>query len=241
MRKLNLALFLLLCILASSFMPSYADNYLKLTTSTNETTLSEDVNTFAPKRRKKQMKRRGGRRGSELAFQKGTVAIDLGAGFPLLATGYEMDIPPVFIGFEYGLWSGTSWAFGLGAYGGYTSSIQDPFAAFSGMPGSEAPDIKFKNKNLLIGAKASLHYNFSSKFELYMSLILGYRDVSMETIGKDAEGATAEGFPGMNLAVSGVFPSGVVGIKYYFTDNIGFFLEGGYGVSLVGGGLSLKF
>ena len=45
----------------------------------------------------------------------------------------------------------------------------------------------------------------------------------------------------MNLAVSGVFPSGVVGIKYYFTDNIGFFLEGGYGVSLVGGGLSLKF
>ncbi|MFA6706023.1 MAG: hypothetical protein WCS10_07515 [Bacteroidales bacterium] len=242
MTKLRLSMLLLLCILGTSFVPAYADNDLKATSTTNETTLSEDINSLAPRKRRKS-KKRGGRRGggSDLAFQKGTFAIDLGVGYPLLASGYEMDIPPVFVGLEYGVWSGTSWAFGLGLYGGYTSSLQDPFAAFGGMGGSEAPDIKFKNTNLLIGVKGTLHYNFSSNFELYTSLIIGYRNVTSDAIGKDAEGFTADGFPGLSLAISGVFPSGVVGIKYYFTNNIGLFLEGGYGVTLVGGGLSLKF
>lgn len=135
---------LLLCILGTSFVPAYADNDLKATSTTNETTLSEDINSLAPRKRRKS-KKRGGRRGggSDLAFQKGTFAIDLGVGYPLLASGYEMDIPPVFVGLEYGVWSGTSWAFGLGLYGGYTSSLQDPFAAFGGME-----DLKLLISNL---------------------------------------------------------------------------------------------
>lgn len=240
MTKLRLSMFLLVCILGTSFIPCYADNNVSNNTK-SETSLNQDASSLSAPRRKKSKRRGRGRRGgSDLAFEQGKVAIDLGAGYPMLATGYKMKLPPLFVSGEYGVWSGTSWALGLGVYGGYYASTFDPFASLSGFGGSTAPDVKYDYSYLLIGAKGTLHYNFSSKFEIYSSIIIGYNDVSMKMTGKDVTSDMTT-MPGVSLAVSGVFPSAVVGLKFYFTDNIGIFLEGGYGVTLVGGGLSLKF
>lgn len=260
MKKNYIITILVACLMATSFFSAEAEeNPNLLLLNSNHfgknpnyganavfSQYDEASSVMAPKRRKSKRRKGGRRGGSDLAFEKGKMAIDIGAGMPFMTTGYESEFPAIFVGFEYGVWNGTSWAFGIGVYGGYTASSYDPFAAFSGIPGaggagSTAPDVKFVNKNLLIGAKGSLHYNFSSKFEAYWSLIVGYRSVSTELTGEDADGFSEDGFPGISLAVSGVFPSSVLGLKYYIVDNFGLFLEGGYGVTTVGGGISLKF
>lgn len=236
-------MFLLVCFLGTSFIPCYADNNLVNKTNNEETTISESISLLAPRKKYKPKKRSSSRRGSsDLAFENGKFAIDLGAGIPVSSSGYKTNIPPIFISGEYCVWSGTNMALGIGAYGGYESSTYDPYASLAGFyeGATTTPDIRYLYSYLILGGKISLHYNFSSNFEIYASLIVAYNSVSTKLEGKDAN---IEGVSPLftNLAVSGVLPSSALGIKYYFTDNIGIFLEGGYGITVIDGGLSLKF
>lgn len=233
-------MFLLVCILGTSFIPAYAENDLKATSSTNETTLSEDVNSLAPRRRKKSKKRRGGRRGggSDLAFQKGNIALELGAGLSpfMVLPGISTSIPPLSLNGEYCFWSGTKSSFGVGAlvsYGSMKFNSQD--ANLSGF-GEEIDTTSSASANfstLYAGAKITWHYNFSSRVEFFYNFSIGFWNVAFD--GKAEEDSFAFNY-------SGPMAASMLGFKFYFSDNIGMYIEAGFdGAKIAGAGLAVKF
>ena len=80
MRKLNLALFLLGCILVTSFIPAYADNDLAFANKASESIFKEDNSLLKPKRRPV---KRGGRRGKN-KLQTIQFGVDVGANMSML-------------------------------------------------------------------------------------------------------------------------------------------------------------
>lgn len=114
MTKLRLSMLLLLCILGTSFVPAYADNDLKATSTTNETTLSEDINSLAPRKRRKS-KKRGGKRGGRQEQQLLRFGIEAGANMSqIMRSSDYTDLLSISMGMKGEYKS----AFGIGFQGG---------------------------------------------------------------------------------------------------------------------------
>jgi hypothetical protein len=154
-------------------------------------------------------------------FLKKDKVINLGIGVPIFlgGNGYETKLPLVSGSYEYGLFDGLidgKASIGIGGYLGYTAN-------------------RFKNTNydfsyLLIGPRASFHYNPIDKLDTYGGLMMGYNIVSSS--GDD-------GWKPDNK--SRFIQALYVGAHYYFVSNISAFAEIGYGISLIETGLSFKF
>ena len=76
MTKLRLSMFLLVCILGTSFIPCYAENNVS-NNKKGETTLNQDASSLSAPRRKKSKRRGRGRRGQS-EQQQFRVGIELG-------------------------------------------------------------------------------------------------------------------------------------------------------------------
>lgn len=259
MKKLATISVLVACLLATSFTPALAENendilfgknypFGKSNLLANSTMLSnsnsseDSYSIMKPKRRKssKRKGRRGGRGGSDIAFSKGNVAIDLGAGlsFQNLVPGFTSSLPPLSISGEYCIWSGEKGSLGVGAYFGYTGFEYSPTDMLNGFAGEEAVPDSLKTvityNQMVYAARISYHYNFNSRIEWYISLLGGYSSISYKTKGP-------EPLLGFNLLGSMPYVSSLTGFKFYFTDNIGMFIEAGYGVGFLNAGISAKF
>lgn len=245
MVKLKLSIFLLFIILATSFMPLYADNDIKAIITSNESTFSEDMSSFVPRKRPKSKKRggkKGGRRGggSDISFEKGKIEVDAGVGLSIFAVfpGMKMNVPPISLGGEYCFWSGEKSSWGVGLNGAFHSvTFTEPsidMSSFSGFKIGESKPVVIDFTTFYAGAKISWHYNLSSNVEFFWSLGIGYFGMSLD--GDDSDGDK------MAFNYNGPLPTNMIGFKFFFTDNIGAFVDFGFdGAKVVGAGLALKF
>ncbi|MBP1646097.1 MAG: hypothetical protein H6Q16_1672 [Bacteroidetes bacterium] len=238
MRKLNLSLFLLLCILASSIMPSYADNNLVFGKNTSELTFNEDNSLNGPKRRPVRRGGRRGKKGSEFAIQKNNLVIDAGVSYPIwaLLPSADMTLPPISLGVDYCFFSTGRIALSAGILGSYGMMDATKDMGFVN-PFDTAAVLDSKKPAKLspyyAGGKFTFTLNFSKYVAMYAYLSIGYFDFNL-TEGKPEEVSVP--------VIASVNGAGMMGFKFFFTKNIGSFIEFGYDMNrLASAGLSIKF
>lgn len=158
----------------------------------------------------------------ESTFNKGDKVVNLGIGFGGTGTyGYGMKVPPVSGSLEVGIVDGVAekGVIGIGGLIGYASygDKNTDFWTFS---------------RLVIGARGSFHYPLVDKLDTYAGLMLAYNNYKWTWHGT---GTALD-----NSGGSGVNFYGFIGGRYYFTENIGAFLELGYSIATATIGVSIK-
>ncbi len=88
---------------------------------------------------------------------------------------------------------------------------------------------------MLIGPRGTFHYPLVDKLDTYAGLLLGYHIVNWTYTGN-------WGGISQDNSSSAVYFSGFIGARYYFTNNIGAYLELGSGsLGLANIGVAIKF
>jgi hypothetical protein len=99
--------------------------------------------------------------------------------------------------------------------------------------------------NTIIGLRGSWHYNEwhgSDRFDIYGGLMLGYNIGSYKNKSTRTRNGVTETYDDdFNYSLSFVTYSTYLGMRYLFTDNIGAYLELGYGISYLNLGAPIKF
>jgi hypothetical protein len=141
-----------------------------------------------------------------------------------------MSLPPISASVEYGL---SNLPLSFGAYFGI-AGYDEELTAYSAYKGSLTG----------FGAKASYHFNFIKNLDPYVSLTLGWLIHNQEAT------VTIPGIPGLIEPITGTSESDLstffygfnLGARYFFTSNIGAYVELGYSaVSVVSAGIAVKF
>ncbi len=161
---------------------------------------------------------------SNAQFEEGQSDINAGIGFVAFGLEGETGVPPVSLSYEYGITDNI----GVGAFVGYTSSTTD-FGFFG-----NSAEINFTY--MMFAARGSYHFELIDDFDTYAGVMIGYNNASVDYGDTDFGGLEQPSFD-----VGGVLYGFYAGGRYHFTDNIGAFLEIGYGISAVNLGLAFKF
>jgi hypothetical protein len=155
--------------------------------------------------------------------------INAGIGFGVLASGYDIGIPPISVSADFKLpvdfpitvgplvaLSSQTYSWSLGSYG-----------------------YEFTYTHFAIGARGMYHFNLLRNLDTYAGLVLGYVISSGKAEYTGDWGNVGKTDP-VNLSY---FLWGAnIGARYFFTNNIGAYLELGYsGLQVVSFGLALKF
>ena len=158
------------------------------------------------------------------------------------AAGYSASsIPPIVLAYERGL----SDHFGVGARLSYSATTltlgtgQDPFYN-NGNPYTD----KVTYTGFMFVATFAYHFGDNEKVDPYLMGALGYTSLSEKFTTTDTQ-APGDGNVSLSTGTLGGFTfGGVFGCRFYFTNNIGAWLDFGYmgyGAALFNLGLSLKF
>lgn len=186
------------------------------------------------------------------AFDEGKSIVSIGYGFPNLGasifksaygtyTGYSVTgIGPMFIKYEYGL----SEHIGLGViagYSGFTIKWQETNNSYNsnGTVSTGTYDWTLKYTSPSFGVRFNYHFATKDKLDPYFGVGAGWRGGTFTYTTTDPAGT------GGVAKVGTIFPIYMpitVGLRYYFTDNIGAYMEFGIDKgSVVQAGLALKF
>ncbi|MGE5458730.1 MAG: hypothetical protein ACM3RX_10285 [Methanococcaceae archaeon] len=153
---------------------------------------------------------------SAQTFSKGTKVAQIGLGFGFAGVYGDAGIPPITLGFQYGLEEKIS----VGPVLGFTTSSQEFFGG------------KWSYSYVVIGARGEYHFlENSEKMDAYGGVTLGYAIVSSSITDEN---------PYYNQYYSNVSASSSyavygfhVGGKYYVTPQISLFGELGYGIGYI--------
>lgn len=158
-------------------------------------------------------------------FAKGyqTLNVGLGIGGTIYSDGYKMLVPPISAAYDYCLADGFLNGNGSFGVGGYT--------AF-GASRYKASGNHIDRTHFILGARASLHYEFVPLLDTYAGLMLGY-DID-NTSGHIEGHKTSDDNTGFAY-------SGFLGIRYYFSPTIAGYAELGYGVTYASLGVTFRF
>lgn len=164
-------------------------------------------------------------------FDKGTQLFKVGVGYTALGypieLSYEKGVKTDFAGVK-GL------NVGLGGYFAYFGYSED--YSFYSYVDERMVDYSWGYTNIIVGARAIGHYKFIDNFDTYFGVMLGY-NVAKATF----DGASYLEDLYESEAVGGFTYSGVVGVRYEFNPKVGAYVEAGYGVANITGGLAIKF
>jgi hypothetical protein len=178
-------------------------------------------------------------------FQKDKNFINVGYGFGSYTrglgnayasqTGYTRHaFGPVSVSFEHGIKNNIS----LGGFVGYyRSGVSWNTAAY---PTLNIPSYEYKYtwSGLQILFRGAYHYDFKvEKLDTYGGLGIGYTNWSYKWE------STEPSFNSTNYIIKGGSPIGLsafVGARYMFSEQVGGYLEGGWGLSAVQLGLTFK-
>ncbi len=167
------------------------------------------------------------------AFSAGKSMVQIGGGMGLMGIYGRSTLPPLTVMFDYA----ASDEISIGFVGGYSSSEnlwQDyTYYAISG----EYAEIGFKYSYTIIGARAAYHFAKSEKLDAYIGGTLGYILVSASAVMPDNIPEYLIPKASGSYALYGGFG----GVRLFLSPSFGFYVEGGYGVSMVNGGIVLKF
>ena len=115
---------------------------------------------------------------------------------------------------------------GVGGYIGYSSAKWE----------SSSLGYGWKETSFVIGPRGTFHYPLVDKLDTYAGILLAYQNNSFKQTGEWG------GYPGYDGGAGGIYFSGFIGARYYFSDNFAVMLEvGSGGLSLANFGLSIKF
>jgi hypothetical protein len=158
--------------------------------------------------------------------------INVGAGFGFVPFWTQLEIPHVEASVEYALPIGLPISVG-GYFGFVTGRNKDVFISYKA---------DLVEMAMSFGLRGSYHFNFNVRnLDTYASIALGW---VIYTLNYDWKETPPDYFRNNNSDDdnSTFFYDVRVGVRYFFTNNIGAFLEAGYSpVSLVNLGLALKF
>jgi opacity protein-like surface antigen len=146
--------------------------------------------------------------------------INAGVGYGLLP--YKLSIPPVSASVEY---AGLKIPLSLGGYFGIAGYDED--LVYS----------KYSGTMIGVGARAAWHFNFIKNLDTYAGLNLGWMIYNQKVTTTVLNVSTDVGYD-----LSSFYYAFDIGARYFFTNNIGAYLELGYSpISVASVGLSLKF
>ena len=153
-------------------------------------------------------------------YQKGSKVINAGIGFGLSGIYGDAGMPPVSVGFQYGLEDKIS----IGGIAGFSTSSYG------------WDEWKWDYTYIIIGARGEYHFLESSeKLDAYVGATLGYNIVSV------SEPDGYERLWGGYETEASYFIYGFhVGARYALSNNIGIFGELGYGVGYLTVGATFK-
>lgn len=169
--------------------------------------------------------------------QTGKVNISAGIGFEpttLMDKASVNTVPMTFkVGYQF------SPVFSLGAFGGYSSTTSEPRLVNDGLA------VKTTTTQSFIGLRGELKKGLGERFEVYGGGALGIvqKDINEKTstgrtyLRVDGEPTPTNPNAGKNTA----FYAGFVGTTFFPIKHVGLFAELGYGVSLLSGGVTVRF
>lgn len=170
--------------------------------------------------------------GSVMAFSTDSAAqannhlnIGIGLGSTFMASGLKAGLPPLSVSYEHAFGEKIS----AGGFLGYAgASVESP--AIGGT-------WKWKYSYILVGARASYHFNFKvPKLDPYAGLVAGYNVASVST-------EKPSGYTGPDIAgakAGGVVIGGHLGARYMLGNKVGAFAELGYGIAYLTLGVTFK-
>jgi hypothetical protein len=156
----------------------------------------------------------------------GKIFVNAGIGYGVLP--YKLSLPPISGSVEYAL---RNIPLSLGGYFGIAQYKEELGIA------------EYGGTMMGFGAKASWHFNVMQKLDPYVSLNLGWM-VYTQTVSTAEQDVGAVTIPGTESEadLSAFYYAFNLGARYFFTNNIGAYLEVGYSaISVVSVGLTLKF
>jgi len=156
-----------------------------------------------------------------------SLLINAGVGYGMLP--YKMSLPPISASVEYAL---LNIPLSIGGYFGMTGYKEDLG------PGGE-----YKGSMMGFGAKASWHFNFGVKnLDPYVSLLAGWLVYNQEVTTTVKVPGLADITITAENNLSTFLYGGSIGTRFFFTNNLGVYLELGYSaISVASVGLTLKF
>lgn len=166
-------------------------------------------------------------------FKKGTNAINVGIGFTntlYAGSGYSHTIPPISTSYEYGVTD----QFGVGGFLGYCITKWESIYYLN----NEYYPYGNTYSYFVIGLRGNYHFLSTNKFDIYGGMMLAYNIVSSYDHYCKGPGTYD---PYSIVTESGVRISAYAGARYYFLNNIGVFLELGYGWTVFNTGIAIKF
>lgn len=164
----------------------------------------------------------------ESMFNLGDKVVSAGIGFGTTlysGTYYTRGVPPISLSYEQAIVDEVleKGVIGVGGWLGYTSYKYD----YLGWG--------YKYTNFILGAMGAFHYPLVDKLDTYLGIGLGYNIVSANEFGT---------FPGgydYSATSGGIVFAGMVGARYYFTEQFAVFAQVGYGVSYFTIGACYRF
>ncbi|MES2763317.1 MAG: hypothetical protein V4677_13980 [Bacteroidota bacterium] len=184
------------------------------------------------------------------AFEKGTIVATAGYGFPDLYrtnlrvsyNGYSSrtirGFGPLILKGDYGIVK-FKWGHSVGAgiVIGYSSTKVEYINNYYG-PIAGVYTETDNYRTITIGARGTYHFYTKEKIDCYASIGLGYNINSFTQTHNNPNGYYAR----TGNARAGLYSAFTVGIRYYFTKNIGVYAEGGWDMSApIQGGVAIKF
>ncbi len=159
---------------------------------------------------------------AQAPYNKGDKLGTIGIGYGFAGIYGSTTVPPISVGFQYGLEDKIS----IGGLIGYTSSSYD-YGTWLGT------DYSWTYSYILIAARGEYHFlENSENLDGYGGVTLGYAITSV---------SEPTGFYGTYAAGASYLVAGVhVGLRYFFNPNIAIFGEVGYGVGYITAGAAFK-
>ncbi|MBW8050795.1 MAG: hypothetical protein FVQ77_10765 [Cytophagales bacterium] len=186
----------------------------------------------------------GGGEQGDLSFGTGTVAITAGYGFPNLGlavlksienqtgvTGWTaFGLGPIHFRAEYGLSDKVGFALSVNYVSFGAEYTEDDF--FTGATYNYT--VSFSSISFL--GRINVHFATTEKLDAYWGIGAGYRTGTWKF-----ESNEPNYIPDVIKTPIPVGFETTLGLRYYFTDNIGAYIEIGAAKSLMQGGLAVKF
>ncbi|HEY8403703.1 MAG TPA: hypothetical protein VIK71_03745 [Flavobacteriales bacterium] len=183
------------------------------------------------------------------SFEEGKNYLSIGYGYELFSVkrifetyedeaGFNVKgFGPITAKYEHGLSDKVGIGLVLG-YGGATISWRDENVTQTD-DGTEIRAYKYEYKNKKITGVARINWHLGShdKIDPYIGLGLGFKSNKFTLSTNDANFDESE----LNFNLFPMSMSASFGCRFYFTDNIGAFIELGMGHGFAQGGLQVKF
>ncbi|MES2516363.1 MAG: hypothetical protein V4580_19570 [Bacteroidota bacterium] len=190
------------------------------------------------------------------AFEKGTVVVTAGYGFPdfyraSLRSSYGIynsnevsGFGPIIVKGDYGIvkfkWRHT---LGAGIILGFSSTKVQYTNYYVGGKGLSSGADSYRT--ITIGGRGTYHFFTKEKMDCYVSLGAGFNinSARYSIVYPDGGDYLYGGYSKARIQTrSALYGSATIGIRYYFTKNMGVYAEAGWDMSApIQGGLAIKF